>query len=203
MKLKKNILVGIASALVGLGLAGVVLATSTFSWANVENKVAELIFGSNEGTLRLAEEASFGSGNMSLKTSVQKADFCTMIENTTTPCALKNTDADGLPRYVRGYLIQFNGSTSSPSTAAVQIGITSTYDGIATNEILASTTIQSISSTVSLWPLKMSSSSLFGGLDTLQSAVTGTWAYGSYVVVSSTRAASTTGWMKIIYDKGL
>lgn len=133
-------------------------------------------------------QVSLGSGNISLKSSVQKADICVLTTNTTTPCSLSNTDPDQTKRYIQSVVLYLN-DTSAGATTTLSMGTSTSQFGSTSESVWGS------------FALSTSTDPQYFSTSTYTTVVNREWAYGTYVNLKATTAAATTGYVKIIYDK--
>lgn len=133
-------------------------------------------------------QLSLGSGNITLKSSVQKADICVLTTNTTTPCSLSNTDPDQTKRYIQSVVLYLN-DTSAGATTTLSVGTSTSQFG---------TTSQTVWNNFSM---STSTAPQYFSTSTYSTVINREWSYGTYINLKSTVVASTTGYIKIVYDK--
>ena len=125
----------IATLIIGVLLVGgVVSAASGFSWSNVENKVAELIFGSNQSKLDItapAEGNFLGAGAHSKST---KQIAASSITSGTATTSVYNADSDA--RIIDKVIFWATSNSSTQGNATVECSYSD--DGIYTSTTMAS-----------------------------------------------------------------
>lgn len=133
---------------------------------------------------------SVGSGNISLVSSVRKADICKVsATNTTTLCTFLNSDQDQQKRVVNS-VIFYSDSLTFPGAASVVVGTSTVAGGaIATTNLLGSTALTS------------STAAGYLSTSTYATATARTWNYNEYVIASTTATVTTTGFIVVSYDK--
>ncbi len=128
-----------------------------------------------------------GSGNISFQKTVQKADICTVsASNTTTICSFYNDNADGSDRIIDSVVL-YSDSLSFVSGNDISVG-TSTSATAAHSK--------------SAWGVTALASSTSAGhiTTTTLTAAQRLWAYGTYLNATTTNVATTTGFLKVLYD---
>jgi len=141
-------------------------------------------------------EQGFGSGNISLQSSVQKADICQVsATQTTTLCKWYNGDEDGGNRIINS-IVFYSDSLAFATDTALTLGTTTV--NYATSSNLGNFWTIAIDD-----PAKLTSSTAAGyySTSTYVNAGRRLWTNGLYAIAQLTKIATTTGYIKILYDK--
>lgn len=131
-----------------------------------------------------ANNDALGTGNLSLKSSVQKADIASLLTTaSTTPVALYNSDTTA--RYIDSIVAYFD---DAEGTLAYQVSTSTSAFATNTTPLLSSTL------TLSTTPLRATTSTFTVVRDRI-------WNAGEYMVLKFDSATATSGFFKVLYDK--
>lgn len=133
---------------------------------------------------------TISSGNITLMGSVQKADIAKVnVTNSSTLASFLNNDADGTKRVIRE-IVFYSDNLAFPVGSSIQAGTSTNPQGTGAN--------------LNAWAATLLASSTSPGnisTSTYSSAINRIWPINTYLTVSSTQIVSSTGYIKVLYDK--
>lgn len=188
MDKKKYWLIGVACLLVLVGVVGTARASGNFL-DTVADRAGFYVASFLQNAGLLSDDAVVGSGNLVLKTSVQKADICLMAGTATnTPCSTYLYNDDGSDRIIQEVVV-YTDANSFDDTSMYDI-TTNTSQYATTSYVLDTNTLTANPSD----PLRYSTS-------TFTVVKNRIWANGEYLVFKTSAVTTTDGYVKVLYDK--